>query len=95
MTTAGGLALAIIGAILKYAVTWEPTWVDLGALGTILIWGGLLGVLLGLLRSWARARAERRLADTAHTSARYAQEPPGYEQPGDEPARHDARDHPW
>ncbi|WP_208884096.1 hypothetical protein [Streptomyces armeniacus] len=57
MTAAGGLALTLIGAILKYAVTWQSPWIDVQVLGTILICGGLLGLALAALRAGARRRA--------------------------------------
>lgn len=59
MTAAGGLALIIIGAILKYAITWNPEGVDLEILGTILIWGGAAGLLIGLFLTWTKRRQAR------------------------------------
>lgn len=56
MTAAGGLALIIIGAILKYAITWNPEGIDLQILGTILIWGGAAGLLIGLFLTWTKRR---------------------------------------
>lgn len=81
MTAAGGLALMIIGAILKYAITWQPDWIDLGILGTILIGGGLLGLVLGGILSYARHREDRRFAYTSHTYAAHMHDAPAYDTP--------------
>lgn len=102
--TAAGLALMIIGAILKYAITWQAAWIDLGILGTILLAGGLLGMVLGGILSYARHREERRLAFTSHTYAAHMHDAPGYDTPtydtaygtapGSSPPD-DTRDHHW
>lgn len=60
MTAAAGLALMIIGAILKYAITWQFDWIDLRTVGNIFLAGGLLGLLLGGLLTWSRRRDEAR-----------------------------------
>lgn len=58
MTAAGGLALIIIGAILKFAITWQPEGIDLEILGTILMYGGAAALLLGMFLGWSRRRRE-------------------------------------
>ncbi|MFR9672935.1 hypothetical protein [Streptomyces sp. TR06-5] len=78
MTAAGGLALIIIGAVIKYAITWNPEGIDLQILGTILIWGGAAGLLIGLLLTWTKRR---------HNSGRGPYEPPPDDQYYDEPPR--------
>jgi hypothetical protein len=60
MTIAGGLALIIIGAILRYAVTWHATWVNIDALGAILMIGGGAGMLAGMALQAAKRRSQAR-----------------------------------
>ena len=51
MTIGGSVALIIIGAILRFAVTWTPKNVNLQVIGVILMIGGLAGlcVAIGLM----------------------------------------------
>ncbi|EDY44950.1 hypothetical protein [Streptomyces sp. SPB074] len=72
MTAAAGLALMIVGAVLRYAVTWRFAWVDLPVLGNILIAGGCAGLVLGLVLARGRRRvalAAERARDSAAWSA--------------------------
>lgn len=48
MTVGGSLALIIAGAILRYAVTWQPQNIDLPLIGDILMIGGALGLVISL-----------------------------------------------
>lgn len=73
MTIAGGLALIILGAILKYAITWDPTWVNLDVLGTILMAGGAVGLVAGIVATALRRRG-RSGADVYEQ--RYYRDPP-------------------
>lgn len=50
MTIAGGLGLIILGAIMRYAVTWRASWINIDKLGAILIIGGVAGLAAGLDR---------------------------------------------
>ena len=62
MTIGGSAALIIIGAILRFAVTWTPKNVDLQVIGVILMIGGAAGlcvaVTLLVLRRRDRGAAE-------------------------------------
>ncbi|NEA44393.1 hypothetical protein [Streptomyces sp. SID11385] len=72
MTAAAGLALMIVGAVLRYAVTWRFAWVDLPVLGNILLVGGFAGLVLGLVLARSRRRlalAVERARDSATWSA--------------------------
>lgn len=60
VTIAGGLALIIIGAILRYAVTWQASWINIDALGLILMIGGLAGLVAGLAMQAVRRRSRAR-----------------------------------
>jgi hypothetical protein len=77
----GGLVLIIIGAILKWAVTWRPQSVDLDVVGTILMCGGAGGIVLGLILTSARRR-DARVRDGGYDDAyyddRYGGPPHGY-----------------
>ncbi len=59
MTIGGSAALIIIGAILRFAVTWSPKNVDLQVIGVILMIGGVAGlcVAIGLMIMRRRDRA--------------------------------------
>ncbi|MGD0926007.1 MAG: DUF6458 family protein [Streptosporangiaceae bacterium] len=59
MTIGGSAALIIIGAILRFAVTWSPKNVDLQVIGVILMIGGVAGlcVAIGLMVMRRRDRA--------------------------------------
>jgi len=60
VTIAGGLALIIIGAILRYAVTWRADWVNIGTLGAILMIGGAVGLFAGLALQLSKRRSQAR-----------------------------------
>ncbi len=60
MTIAGGLALIILGAILRYAVTWHSSWVNIDTLGAILMIGGAAGLLAGLALQTSKRRSQAR-----------------------------------
>ncbi len=60
MTIAGGLALIILGAILRYAVTWRANWINIDTLGAILMIGGAVGLAAGLLVQYAHRRTQAR-----------------------------------
>jgi hypothetical protein len=59
VTIGGSAALIIIGAILRFAVTWSPKNVDLQVIGVILMIGGVAGlcVAIGLMIMRRRDRA--------------------------------------
>ena len=73
MTIAGGLGLIILGAILRYAVTWQATWIDVGKVGQILMIGGSVGLAFGLLLQLVRRRSQAR---SKVYEQRYYEEPP-------------------
>ena len=74
MTIGGSIALIIIGAILRFAVTWTPKYVDLRAMGVILMIGGGVGLAISLILLFTRRRSQ---ASTRVTEERrYIQPPP-------------------
>jgi hypothetical protein len=59
MTIGGSIALIVVGAILRFAVTWKGQYIDLQAIGVILMIAGVAGlcVSVALLISRRRSRA--------------------------------------
>src|ERR1700746_2404649 len=62
MSIGGGVALIVIGAILRFAVTYHAKWVNIQAIGVILMIGGAAGLVasiaLVVYRRRERAGAE-------------------------------------
>ena len=74
MTIGGSIALIIIGAILRFAVTWTPNGIDLQIVGDILMAGGVVGLIISL--SFLIARRRRSTSTQVYEERRYT-EPPG------------------
>jgi len=74
VTIGGSIALIIIGAILRYAVTWTPNGIDLQVVGLILMIGGIAGLIISLGFLLAR---RRRTSSTQVYEERHYTEPPG------------------
>lgn len=74
MTIGGSVALIIIGAILRFGVTWHPQHVDLQVIGVILMIAGVLGLALSLV-FMAMRRKDRRSA-RVYEERRYTEPPP-------------------
>jgi hypothetical protein len=74
MTIGGSIALIVVGAILRFAVTWHGKYLNLQAIGVILMVAGVvgLGVSVGLLISRRRARAGTQV----YEQRRYTEPPP-------------------
>jgi uncharacterized membrane protein YedE/YeeE len=74
MTIGGSIALIVVGAILRFAVTWKGKYLDIQAIGVILMVAGVvgLGVAVGLLISRRRARAGTQV----YEQRRYTEPPP-------------------
>jgi hypothetical protein len=71
VTIGGSAALIIIGAILRFGVTWKPAHVDLQVIGVILMVAGALGLVISVVfmvmrrndRRSAQVYEERRYTD--------------------------------
>jgi hypothetical protein len=71
MTIGGSLALIIVGAILKFAVTWTPDGINLQLVGLILLIAGCAGLIASVAvtisrnrrRSQAQVYEERRFTE--------------------------------
>jgi hypothetical protein len=55
MTIGGSLLLIAVGAILKYAVTFHVSGVNIHVVGVILMIAGILGLILGLFFAFSAA----------------------------------------
>jgi len=73
VTIGGSAALIIIGAILRFGITWKPAHVDLQIIGLILMIAGVLGLALSLLFMMLR-RNDRRSAQV-YEERRYSDPP--------------------
>jgi Domain of unknown function (DUF6458) len=49
VTIGGSIALMVIGAILRFGITWKPAHVDLQIIGVILIIAGAAGLIISLV----------------------------------------------
>ena len=59
VTIGGSIALIVIGAILRWGITWKPSHVDLGAIGIILMVAGVAGLIISLVFIMMRRRQSR------------------------------------
>jgi len=79
VTIGGSIALIIIGAILRYAVTWTPNGIDLQVVGLILIIGGAVGLIISL--AFLLARRRRTSSTQVYEERRYTEPPGRYNDP--------------
>lgn len=77
MTIGGSIALIIIGAILRFGITWKPQNVDLQVIGLILMIAGAAGLVIALV--FLATRRRTRGAAQVYEERRYT-EPPPYEE---------------
>ena len=63
MTTGGGIALIIIGAILAFAVEFDIAGLSITVIGYILMIGGLVGLAVGLAAAQRRRVATRTISE--------------------------------
>ena len=73
MSIGGSIALIIIGAILRFAVTWKPQYVNLEAIGVILMIGGAAGLAVSVTLLVMRRRA--RATTEVYEERRYVEPP--------------------
>ena len=73
MSIGGSIALIVIGAILRFAVTWHSKYVNIKAIGVILMIGGAVGLVASIALVVYRRR-ER--ASTQVVERRRYTEPP-------------------
>ena len=73
MTIGGSMALIVIGAILRFAITWHPAHVDLQVIGVILMIAGAVG--LAISAAFLVARRRQRASAEVYEERRYTQPP--------------------
>lgn len=74
VTIGGSIALIVIGAILKWGITWHPAHVDLQIIGVILMIAGVVGLVISV--AFLVARRRDRAGAHVYEERRYT-EPPG------------------
>lgn len=65
--------LVIIGAILRFAVSWSGNWVDLQVVGVIFMIGGGIGLIASIAVALVRRRNQR--ATQVYEERRYVEPP--------------------
>jgi NADH:ubiquinone oxidoreductase subunit K len=73
LTIAGSITLIVIGAILKFGITWQPKNIDLQVIGLILMIAGVVG--LGIAVALMVARRRDRSSAEVYEERRYTQPP--------------------
>ena len=65
MSIGGSVALIVIGAILRFAVTWHSQYVNIKAIGVIMMIGGAVGLVtsIALVVYRRRERASTQVVD--------------------------------
>ncbi|HUZ39172.1 MAG TPA: hypothetical protein VMV17_22855 [Streptosporangiaceae bacterium] len=74
MTIGGSAALIIIGAILRFAIIWTPKYLNIQAMGVILMLGGIVG--LGISLSMMVTRRRSQMGAEVTEQRRYIEPPP-------------------
>jgi hypothetical protein len=54
VTIAGSIILIVVGAILRFAVTWTASGIDIHVVGDILMAGGAAGLIITLILMYTR-----------------------------------------
>lgn len=72
MTIGGSIALIIVGAVLRFGITWKPSHVDLQAIGLILMIAGAAGLVMSIvfLAIRRRDRASANVYEERHYTER-------------------------
>jgi hypothetical protein len=74
VTIGGSIALIVIGAILRFAITWKPVHVNLQVIGVILMIAGAVGLVIAIVIIAIRRRG--RPAAEVYEERRYTEPPP-------------------
>jgi hypothetical protein len=75
MTIGGSIALIVIGAILRYAISWSPSHVNVPLIGAILMIGGAIGLIISLAFLFARRRRPAAPRADVYEERRYTDRP--------------------
>jgi hypothetical protein len=73
VTIGGSIALIVIGAILRFGITWHPAHVDLQVIGVILMIAGAVGLVIAA--AFLAARRRDRASAQVYEERRYTQPP--------------------
>jgi hypothetical protein len=73
VTIGGSIALIIVGAILRFGITWKPSHVDLTAIGLILMIAG--GVALAMSIVFLVIRRRDRASADVYEERHYTERP--------------------
>jgi len=73
VTVGGSIALIVIGAILRFGVTWQPAHVDLQVIGVILMIAGVAGLIISIVFLATRRRG--RASAEVYEERRYTEPP--------------------
>ena len=68
------IVIIVIGAILRFGITWKPDRVDLQVIGVILMIAGLAGLVIAI--AFISMRRRGRPAAEAYEERRYTEPPP-------------------
>ena len=79
MTIGGSIALIVIGAILRFAISYSPSGIDLQLVGVILIIAGVVGLIISLV--WMFGRRRRTVTTTRTPNATEVYEERRYTEP--------------
>jgi uncharacterized membrane protein YedE/YeeE len=74
MTIGGSIALIVIGAILRFGITWKPAHVDLQVIGVILMIAGVAGLIISIVFLVMRRRQRAPPAEV-YEERRYTEPP--------------------
>ena len=80
MTIGGSILLIVAGAILRYAINWSPSYVDLRLVGLILMIAGAAGLIIALTLLFMRRRGSRPSTEV-YEERRYSEPPRPYDDP--------------
>jgi uncharacterized membrane protein YedE/YeeE len=73
VTIGGSIALVVIGAILRFGVTWKPAHVDLQVIGVILMVAGVAGLIISI--AFMATRRHGRESAEVYEERRYTEPP--------------------
>jgi hypothetical protein len=73
VTIGGSIALIVIGAILRFGVTWKPAHVDLQTIGVILMIAGAVGMIISV--TFLAMRRRGRAPAQVYEERRYTEPP--------------------
>jgi hypothetical protein len=73
LTIGGSIALIVIGAILRFGITWKPANVNLEAIGVILMAAGAVGLIISIVILATRRRG--RASAQVYEERRYTEPP--------------------